>query len=286
MIERIRRSFQIWRESLAILKADKELLLFPIISFGALLLVVLTFSILSPLMFGLIPGVHIVNLPDYGEWVLLLLFYLACYFVVLLFNTGLIGCALMRLEGKDPTVGDGLRIAWANAGRVLRWAAIAATVGLVFRLLETLDIEIKGVKIPVGAIVSRMLGFTWSLVTFLIVPVLIVEKIGVFDSLRRSGTLLEQTWGEQVVGEMAVGLTAFLLAVPGAALLAGGYWVGNPLLLLGAVVVVGIYWLGLAVVQFALSGIYVAALYRYAVTGHVPEGFSPRNVKHAFLRAR
>ena len=61
---------------------------------------------------------------------LLFLFYLAQYTVVFFFNTALVGAALIRLEGGDPTISDGLKIAFDRIGVIVEYAALAATVGM------------------------------------------------------------------------------------------------------------------------------------------------------------
>jgi hypothetical protein len=138
-----------------------------------------------------------------------------------------------------------------------------------------------------GAIVSALLGTAWSVITYFVVPVLVVEKVGPFDAMGRSLALLRRTWGEALIGNVGIGLFVFLLALP---------WIG--LALIGTMVcaagsvALGVLILALAVAYFlvwlaigpALQGIFIGALYQFASNGEVPDGFEPNEMKHAFRR--
>ena len=94
-----------------------------------------------------------------------LLFYVVAYLITLFFNTALVGAALMRMEGQNPRLRDGLRIAWSRAGRIVGYACIAATVGLLLRSLED--------RVGwIGQLVVKLIGVGWALATFLVVPVM------------------------------------------------------------------------------------------------------------------
>ena len=97
-----------------------------------------------------------------------LLFYVVAYLITLFFNTALVGAALMRMEGQNPRLRDGLRIAWSRAGRIFGYACIAATVGLLLRSLE----DRVGWN---GQLVVKLIGVGWALATFLVVPVMVTR---------------------------------------------------------------------------------------------------------------
>jgi hypothetical protein len=127
-----------------------------------------------------------------------------------------------------------------------------------------------------------VIGIAWTLVTYLIVPVIIFEKRNVFESIKRSADLATQNWGRQIVGSVGLGLAYFLLMIPGFfPLIAGAFtqtWQGA---VFGGVIT-ALYLVLLATVISALRGVYTAALYRYAKTRQVPAGFSPRYFTQAF----
>ena len=274
MFDRISRSWTLVKASAAVLRSDKELLLFPVISAFATLLVAATFMV--P-VFGL-------RLFEGGEIgplgaVVGFLFYLCQYFVIFFFNTALVGAAMIRLEGGDPTVSDGLRIARSKIGVILGYAAIAATVGLILKAIE----ERAG---AIGKMVVGLIGVAWTLATFLVVPVLVARDVGPMDAVKESVELLKRTWGENVAGNVGIGLAFGLLTVlvvlAVVALVVGAAFVGGAKLAILVGIVGALAIAFVAVLQAALSGIYSAALYRYAVDGRAPAGFGTGQLENAF----
>ncbi len=128
--------------------------------------------------------------------VFLLAFYLAQYTVIFFCNTALVGAAMIRLDGGDPSVSDGFRIASERIGKIVAYAFISATVGMFFRWLSE-----KGF---LGRIVAGLIGVTWNIATYLVVPVLVVEDVGPIEAIKRSAALLRQSWGEQIAGHVGI----------------------------------------------------------------------------------
>ncbi len=188
------------------------------------------------------------------------------------------GAAMIRLEGGDPTVRDGFRIALSRLPAILGYAAISATVGMIRRAIA----ERGGV---VGAIGSAIVGIAWNLATFLAIPVLVVEGVGPIEAAKRSGGLLKRTWGEQVVGKLGIGLVFGLMALAvilvGGALVAVLASVAAPLAIV-AIVLVVIAVAAIALVGAAVSGIFTASLYRYVTKGDGGPMFPKATLQHAF----
>ena len=202
------------------------------------------------------------------------------YIVIFFFNTALVGAAMIRLDGGDPTVADGLRIARGKMLPIIGYAAIAATVGMILRAME----ERAGF---IGRIVVGMIGVAWTLATFMVVPVLVEQDVGPIDAVKESALLLKKTWGENLIGNggigVAFGLITFAVILVGGGLTAISASNNNMLpmtITLGALTVVAV--LGVALVQSALAGIYSAALYRYATDGQAPSGFDGEVLQQAF----
>ena len=274
MFDRISRSWTLVKASAAVLRSDKELLLFPVISAVATLCVLATFMVpvLGLKLFenGVGPLGAVVGF----------FFYLCQYFVIFFFNTALVGAAMIRLQGGDPTVGDGLRIARSKIGAILGYAALAATVGLV---LKSLGRRAGGL----GRIIINLVGMAWTFATFLVVPVLVSRDVGPIDALKESVDLLKRTWGENVAGNLGIGLAFGLLTaaivIAVVALVAGAAYVGGATLAIAVAMIGALVIAFVAAIQAALSGIYSAALYRYAVDGQAPAGFGTGQLQSAFL---
>ncbi len=271
MFESIGRSFALVKTSWDILMDDKMLLAFPVLSGFFTLLVLITFIL--PLFFtkafessGSIMAI-----------IMLFLFYVVSYFVVIFFNTALISCVNAKLNGKTMSISEGISNSVKHLPAILGWAIVAATVGLILNLLQ----ERAGF---IGDIVLAVIGGVWSLVTFFVVPVLILEDKGVFDSLKESLAMIKKTWGESMVGSASIALIFVVIGIIGV-LCVGATMFFSPLkmLFLPVLALFLLLVIILAVVYSAMQGIFVTALYMYAKTGTVPSGFNPDQIKNAFV---
>ncbi|MEP7084093.1 MAG: DUF6159 family protein, partial [Betaproteobacteria bacterium] len=179
---RLSRSWSLVKASWTVLRQDKELLVFPLISSLAMLAVVACFAL--PLVgSGAFDGLARGDESTLLHYGIAFVFYVVQYFVIFYFNAALVGAAMIRLDGGDPTVGDGLRIASSKLGAIFGYALIAATVGLVLRVLQ----ERVGF---LGKIVIGLLGTGWTVATYLVVPVLVTRDVGPVEAVKESATLL------------------------------------------------------------------------------------------------
>jgi hypothetical protein len=277
---RFARSWSLAKASLGVLRSDKELLAFPLLSVLGVVLVAASF--LLPLLgSGALDDIDRSQGAPAMFYALAFAFYLVQYFVVFFFTTALVGAAMVRLDGGDPTIGTGLRIAAGKWRTILGYAAIAATVGMILRGIE----QRAGI---VGRIVAGFVGVAWTLATFLTVPVLVAQDVGPVEAVKESATLLKRTWGESLVGNGGIGLVGGLamaaLMIVGASVVVflaqAGF--GALAIAVGALALLAL--VGIALVQAALGGIYSAALYRYAVAGDAPAGFDGVLLRDAFQR--
>jgi hypothetical protein len=207
------------------------------------------------------------------------LFYVVQYTVIIFANSALVGAAMIRLRGGDPTVSDWLRIAMQHIGAILGYALISATVGTILRMISE-----RGKT--VGRIVSSILGLAWNLATYLAVPVLVVEGVGPLEAVKRSANLLKKTWGEQIVGNFSIGVVfglltmlVILLFIPVIVLAVSS---GSAVLIALAVMVLVLVLVFMGLINSTLNGIYIAAVYRYAAEGDAGSFFSEEMVQGAF----
>ncbi|MEO8365304.1 MAG: DUF6159 family protein [Pseudoxanthomonas sp.] len=273
MFERLSRSWVLVKASAAVLRTDKELMLFPLISSAATLVVMATFLI--P-VFALRVFEHGIGV---GGAVVGFLFYFCQYSVIIFFNCALVGAAMIRLDGGDPSLRNGFEAARSRLPSILGYAAIAATVGVFLQALKNKDNNF------IVRLVGSGLGAAWTLATFMVVPVLVSRDIGPIDALKESIGLLKRTWGENAIGNVGIGavfgLIMFLFLLVGAGLAFAAYQVSLPLAIgVGVLFLIGVLLLG--IYQAALSGVYSAVLYRYAISREAPAAFRGAMLEDAF----
>lgn len=270
---RIKRSWYLGKLSWKVLRSDHTLAVFPVITAFAALAVFLAFGGLIALT-GIDDAGNETSLAPMG-WVLLVVMYLVAGIVVTFFQAALVCGANERLDGRDSSVGGAISRAGRHFPAIAAWAILSTTVSIVLQAIE----ERAGF---VGQIVVGLFGAAWRIVTFLAIPVVALEGIGPFASLKRSGVLLKQTWGENVFGQFGFGLLGLVASIPalvciGLAVLASSWAVSLPL-----GVVAALWLIAVSVVISAMTGIYKTALYRYAVDGKAPAGFATSDLADAF----
>jgi hypothetical protein len=276
MLEKFSNSWKLVKAAASVLAADRELVIFPILSTIGVIIVTLTFAV--PLFLSNFFDSIFSNKLGIMGFVVAFLFYLVQYVVIFYANTALVGAAMIRLNGGDPTVRDGFRIANSRFGAIVGYALIAATVGMVLKALSRRRGMVR--------FISSILGMAWNLATYLVVPVLAVEGLGPIAALKQSVSLLRKTWGEQIIGNFGLGLIfgiasiLVVLAVIPIILLAANY---QSLILF--IIAIGMLFLLLTIlglINSSLNGIYTAAVYQYASTGKSSAFFEDQMVKNAF----
>jgi hypothetical protein len=276
MGSRFENSLAIVKSSWSVIRSDKQVLWLPVISMLATVVVAVSFIV--PIWLVGNDGTGSFRMGPAG-WLLAAVAYFALAYVTIFFNAALVYAANERLEGRPCSVSEALAGARARAGVILPWALVSASVSIVLRVIS----ERSGL---VGRIVVGIVGMAWSLVTFLVLPILVVEQIGVGAAITRSKDLFKKTWGENVIGQAGVGIIGLLAAIP--ALVVMGLLAATGVgVLIGAGVAVGFVWmLGVSVVMSALSAVFQTALYRYASTGEVPHQFDQGQIESAFRPRR
>jgi hypothetical protein len=257
---RIGSSWELLKNCLTVIRKDKELLMFPIFSGILMILIGLTF----------VGSIFFAGFSEHLLLIIVLLFimYLVLYFIGIYFNTAIIGCATIRLDGGNPTIKDGFRIANKNLRAIVGWALIAATVGIILSAIR----ERAGI---LGQIVTSLIGFAWTMAAFFVIPVYIYENLPVSKAIKRSAHVFKDTWGETFIGYFGLGLILVPLALIGLIPIAVGFYVDG--LLVGFVIAL-LYWIIIACLGIAAQGVLKASLYRYAITGKVSADIVPERL--------
>jgi hypothetical protein len=262
MFDRIKNAWSLAKSSWRVLQHDRELAWLPVIgTVAALALAALFFG---PVLAVLGGGGEDNAIPVTG-YLLMFLGYVAVSSIIYLGRAAIVHGANVRMDGGDPTVGTSLRGASAHWPAVVGFAFIATTVGLVLDFLE----EQGGIA---GAIASFVGGAAWRLVTYLVLPVVVLEGAGTIAGIKGSSALVKRTWGEQVTANVGFGLLGIVLVLPAVAV--AGALAGLGTAVAVAAIVATVVW---AVVVFAvtsaLEGIFQTALYRQATGRSIPAEF-------------
>jgi Family of unknown function (DUF6159) len=280
-MSRYTRSWLLVKASMEVLRNDNALLVLPAISSVVTLCVAAGFIGLG-MSSGTFAAMHASHRPgsvplEFYVWMFCL--YVVQYFVVIFFNTALVGAAIILLGGGRPTVWDGLRLAVSRIGAILGYAIISATVGVLLQLVA----EKLGF---VGRLIAGGLGLAWTAATFLVVPILAAEGIGPWQAIERSSELLRKTWGENLIGN--AGISLVMSTISGAFLLVGyggGYFLfkrGYDVLGVALIAAAATAFLLVVLVGAALAAIYSAAVYWYAASGKPPVDFDGDLISAAF----
>ena len=275
---RWQRSRQLASSSWGVLKQDKELMVLPLISGIACLIIAATF--LVPI-FVSAQGTNSLgnDTTKLGplQYLLFFLMYVVLAYVTVFFKTALLCGADERMRGGNPTIASALSGAGKHAGAILPWAILSATVTIILRAVE----ERSGL---LGRVVIGIVGMAWTVVTFLVLPVLVFENVGVGDAVKRSTQMLKRTWGENLIVNGGIGLIGFLLMLPAFALVAIGFAAdAGTGLGIAVTVSVGVLWI-VAVTCWsnAMTSVFQLALYRYATEGQAPAAFANADLGSAF----
>jgi Family of unknown function (DUF6159) len=275
---RIARGWALTKQSFRVLRADRSLLLFPIISVPCAIAA-------TALVMG--PGIALYSV-DNKEWILIAFGVVALYvltFVTLFFNVALAAAASTGLQGGDSTVGEGLSAAGSRLHVIAGWALVQTVVGLLINAVQSVGRDNIG-----GRILASFMSFAWNAATFFVVPIIALEGVGPRDAFRRSVSILRERWGEGVVGTVSAGFVVFLIALlPLLVLGGGGYALVNAdqdaagivLFALAAVVLVVA-----VLISGTVNAIFRVALYRFAIEDAAIGGFDPAQLQAAFAPKR
>jgi hypothetical protein len=256
-----------------VLQQDRELAWLPVIATVSGLVVGAAFF--GPVL-AMLGGGEDNAIPAAG-YLLMFLGYVAVASIFYLGRAAVVHGANLRMEGGDPTVSSSLRGASAHWPAVVGFAAIATTVGLI---LDTLE-EQGGIA---GAIASFIGGAAWRLVTYLVLPVVVLEGAGPIEGIKGSTRLVKRTWGEQVTGNVGFGLLSMALVIPAIVLAVALAGLGTAVAI-AAFAVAGVWAITVFAVVSTLEGVFQTALYRQATGRSVPSEFDAADLR-GVIRSR
>ena len=188
---RISNSMALARSSWAVLKADKQLAVIPVVSFFVSLAVTVLFGGAFLLSLTHTPAPAATSATAYSvtgtptstwsptpvSFVVGAVGYLCVWFVITFFTGALVAGAHQRLTGGTPTLGSAFGAAWERFSQLMGWSVLSGVVGLIIQ-----QIERQGI---LGAILGNIADIAWRLCTWLAIPVIMVEGVGPLAALKR-----------------------------------------------------------------------------------------------------
>ena len=284
MFERAKKGWILFKETFGILKREKSLLMFPLLS-GIIILLVLGLLFFPVLFIFRLEGFNPDSMGITGWIVWIGVLFIICLlmnFISSFFKAGIVSNATSVIEGRDPLFMDGIRVAAATIKTIFAWSVIAATVGVVLQLIRTQN---DGIGRLIGTLIAGIAGAVWELVTFFVIPVMIFEKKNAFSSIKESWSLFKKTWGETVVAgfSFVVVYIPFFIFMIGTILL---FFTGNMTIItsIGALAIIVL--VITVVLVSALQGILVALLYHYAKTGEISSMIEGELITSAFVEKK
>ncbi len=262
-------------ESWAILKQDKEMMLFPIMSTISSLV---AFVVLEILYFFVLPkGLESesFNATVYGT---LFIYYVVMFFILNFFQAGIYIIAHGRFSGKDLSFKDGINGALNSAGKIFIWSVISSTVGILLNIIAN---KFKFI----GVIIANICGAAWNIMTYFSLPSLVIGNKTISESFKDSASMIRKTWGETIIINFGVSLIFAGLMFLGLALSIGIIVLAPSLFVfLSVLALYVVYIIILSIISSTLGSIFKLALYEYASTGVMPAGFTPEVIRGAIQR--
>lgn len=285
MFESLSRSWKFATTSYKVIWNNKRLLVFPLLSTLAAVLVIASFAVPLWATGQLDRWMEAAEgeqdpAQQAGLIVTLFLFYFCNYFVIVFFNSALIASTMQVLNNEDPTIEHGLAVAGRRLPQIFGWALVSAFVGVALRLIENSNKR-------AGQFVASILGMAWTAMTFFVVPAIVLEGVGPVEAFKRSLGTLKRTWGTALVGNFSLGFLGFLLMIPvyllGGVLIVLGISSGAiPVMVLCIAAGVALFVLGAATTS-AAGTVFTALLYSYATGRTVPADVDVSEFNRAFV---
>ena len=248
---RLSNGWTIAMNSFKVLRANKQLIVFPILSGFSLLVVSASFFTAVLASAGWNTDAITNDYSKVTQYSLLFLFYFLNYFVIVFFNVALMHCTRLYFNGEEASLRKGIQFSISRIGAILSWALFAATVGTLLKIVQ----ENLG---KIGKIVIGLIGIVWNVATFFTVPVIAYENENAIGAFKRSVQLMKEKWGESIGASFSFGLVQFvaLLLLAALAFLVGTFvhvLAGAAVAVLGVVLIFAI--------MSAAQSIFISSVY-------------------------
>lgn len=285
MFESFKRSWELTKVTLSVIRQDKELIAFPILAglFSTLFFIAMIFPmVLSPLLFNGNITWNLIN------WFIIILIYFGLAFISTFFSVCVVYTAKKRFEGENATFMESVNFAFSKIHLIFAWSVVSAIVGLILRIIYRMAEKIGGVGEIIIRIITSLLGGAWAMITIFVIPGMVYNGYGPIEAIKNSAKAFKKTWGENLIRAFGFGLIELLFFGLGfaiaIALIMIGMFINSLIIYLLIAIFVVIYFVSVFTFFALANTIYSTALYVYAEKGKIPGGFTKETVAHAFTK--
>ena len=266
------------QKSWAIIRENRYLLFFPSLGF--------LFSLIPLAIFWVPAAFLAIQDQTVAAIVLLVLGIFANQIVISIASGALVASADHELSGGQSSIGHGVARALARLFPLVGWACIATVVNIIASAIRGNG---SGAADVLRNLAAAGILAMWSLITFFVLPFIMLEGNGPISAIKNSFALFKEKWGLQIFGGVRIGgVVALFTILPGIVLVILGvlaivFGDNAALLSLGILlVVVGVllFMIG-ALLLSTMRGIFSVVLFRYAKDGVVEGGFTQEELAGA-----
>ncbi|MFM7145112.1 MAG: DUF6159 family protein [Actinomycetales bacterium] len=271
------------QKSWAIIRQNRYLLAFPVLGFLV--------SLVPLAIFWVPAGYFLLNNQNWAGIVLAILGVFANQIVISISSGGLVAAADAELSGQDSSIAHGIGRALLRLVPLIGWALVATVVNVIVGAMRGRGGN--GASDALRNLAAAGVLAMWQLVTFFVLPFIMLEGLGPIAAIKQSFALFRQKWGTQIFGGVRIGgLVGLVTILPGILLVLLGGWlaISGSATALGfgiGVIVLGIllFMIG-ALVLSTMRGIFSVVLFRFASQGTVEGGFTAEELTGAVRTSR
>lgn len=271
------------QKSWAIIRQNRYLLAFPVLGFLV--------SLVPLAIFWVPAGFFLLNNQNWAGIVLAILGVFANQIVISISSGGLVAAADAELSGQDSSIAHGIGRALLRLVPLIGWALVATVVNVIVGAMRGRGGN--GAADALRNLAAAGVLAMWQLVTFFVLPFIMLEGLGPIAAIKQSFALFRQKWGTQIFGGVRIGgLVGLVTILPGILLVLLGGWlaISGSATALGfgiGIIVLGIllFMIG-ALVLSTMRGIFSVVLFRFASQGTVEGGFTAEELTGAVRTSR
>ncbi|KKU52627.1 MAG: hypothetical protein A3H69_00500 [Candidatus Sungbacteria bacterium RIFCSPLOWO2_02_FULL_47_9] len=203
-MDKFNESKKIFAESVGILRKNKKILFFPILSVASSVVFFIFFIVLVFLF-----RLKKLDFMTSGA-VSFFLLHLSLGFIWAFFQAGIVASVDASIRGITALFRDCLSRAFRNILKIFLWTLLSSIVVFVFSIV----LQHSSLAVKIGIYPASVL---WGLATAFIIPVLILENNSLWGSLKKSALSFRRVWVETFFVSIAAGIPfMFFIALEGA----------------------------------------------------------------------